>query len=72
LEEAIAHFREAVQLNPESAEAHSNLGAGLGLQGKLDEAIVHFRRALQIDPDHVNARENLRKALRAAPHERVK
>jgi len=56
LKEAIAEFRQAVRVNPNSAEAHNNLGASLGSLGEVDEAITHLRRALQLQPDNVRAR----------------
>ena len=50
LDEAIAEFREAIRLEPDSQLAHSNLGHGLVEQGKLDEAIAEFREALRLKP----------------------
>ena len=40
LDEAIACFRRALELKPDVAETHSNLGVALKEQGKLDEAIA--------------------------------
>ena len=55
-----------MRINPNSAEAHNNLGASLGSLGEVDEAITHLRRALQLQPDNVRARENLKIALAKA------
>ena len=38
LDEAIACFRRAMELKPDSADAYNNLGMALKDQGKLDEA----------------------------------
>ncbi len=38
LDEAIAEFRESARINPDLAEAHSNLGEVLEDQGKLEDA----------------------------------
>jgi Flp pilus assembly protein TadD len=64
LDEAIACFRRALQLKPDYAEAHSNLGTVLKDQGKLDEAVACFRRALELKPDFAGAHGNLGNALR--------
>jgi tetratricopeptide (TPR) repeat protein len=62
-DEASYHFRRAVDINPDHAEAQNNLGGILGLQGRTDEAIVHFRRALELDPRLARAHANLGSAL---------
>jgi tetratricopeptide (TPR) repeat protein len=51
------------QSGADYAYAHSALGVGLAMNGKLDEAIPHFRKALFYDPDNMNARCNLGRAL---------
>ena len=60
---ALGHFREAVRLSPRSVTALGNLGAALGVAGRIDEAVAHFRQALQIDPGNEAARRNLELAL---------
>ena len=45
LDEAVACYRRALELKPDYAEAHSNLGNALKDQGKLDEAVACYRRA---------------------------
>ena len=47
---ALGPLRKAVELLPDDAEAHTNLGAALFDQMQLDEAQNHFRRALALDP----------------------
>lgn len=51
LKEAIHHFSEAVQFNPDNMEAHYHLGTTLSKQGKLKEAVIHFTELLRIKPD---------------------
>ena len=63
--EAIEHYREALQIKPHLAEAHSNLGVALRSQGRLDEAIEHYREALASEPDFAEAHNNLGTALAA-------
>ncbi len=59
LDEAVACYRRALQLKPDYAEAHSNLGNALKDQGKLDEAVACYRRALQLKPDLDTGYSNL-------------
>ena len=52
-------FRRAVDLTPERADAHNDLGEILRQTGRPEGAIPSFRRALSIDPDHAGAHGNL-------------
>ena len=63
LDEAIAHYRKALEINPDYAEAHNNLGLALADRGPTDEAIAHYRKALEIKPDYAEAHNNLGLAL---------
>jgi tetratricopeptide (TPR) repeat protein len=63
---AAAHFARVAALNPQSAQAHFNLGTALTLSGRLDDAIDELRRALAIDPGYTNAQNNLGNALSAS------
>ncbi|MEG3906557.1 tetratricopeptide repeat protein, partial [Microcoleus sp. w2-18aC4] len=58
-EEAIAAYRQAIQIDPNFAAAYENLGGALFLQGKPDEAIAAYRQAIQIDPNFAEAYKNL-------------
>ena len=62
-EEAIAHFKKALQINPGYAKAHNNLGTALASQGKTEEAIKHFGIALYINPEYAAAHSNIGVAL---------
>jgi tetratricopeptide (TPR) repeat protein len=59
LDTAIACTRHALQLDPESATAHNNLGMFLRDRKRIDQAAAHFCEALRIEPDHPNAHANL-------------
>ena len=48
-----------LELKPDYAEAHNNLGNALKDQGKLDEAMACYRRALELKPDYAEAHNNL-------------
>jgi cold shock CspA family protein len=64
VKEAIAHYRRALEIDPDYHIAHNNLGLALYEQGELEEAIAHYRRALEIDPNFQTANNNLLNALR--------
>ena len=63
LDEAVACYRRALELKPDFAEAHNNLGNACKDQGKLDEAVACCRRALELRPDYAAAHNNLGNAL---------
>jgi tetratricopeptide (TPR) repeat protein len=56
---ALVYLREAVQVEPDSAERRNDLAVILANVGRYDEAEYAFREALLLDPDHPAARENL-------------
>ena len=58
-EQAIDHYRRAVDLRPDYAEAHYNLGRLLVEKGQLDDAIAHYEKAVAINPADAEAQNNL-------------
>jgi Flp pilus assembly protein TadD len=63
IEEAMAHFNIALQINPGYAKAHNNLGTALASQGKTEQALKHFGMALYINPGYAAAHSNIGVAL---------
>ena len=63
IDKAIAHYRTALEINPNYADAHDNLGHALAGRGELDEAIAEYRTALKLKPDFAEVRVNLGIAL---------
>jgi TolB-like protein/DNA-binding winged helix-turn-helix (wHTH) protein/Tfp pilus assembly protein PilF len=55
LPKAYAAARKAVEINPESAEAHASLGLAMSHRWDWTGAEGEFRRALQLDPQYANA-----------------
>ena len=51
LEEAIASYQNAIELNPQFAWSYQNLGDALEKVGRKDEAIAIFRRAVANCPE---------------------
>jgi tetratricopeptide (TPR) repeat protein len=58
-EEAAAQLRVSLQLNPESAPTHYNLGLALAAVRKLDEAAAEFEEAVRLAPEYAEAHNNL-------------
>jgi Flp pilus assembly protein TadD len=64
LADALVEFREAVRLDPGSAQAQNNLGLALVQTGNAAEAVTHFQAAVGAKPDFREARQNLERAQR--------
>lgn len=62
LAEALEHCRRAVELAPDLAEAHNNLGNVHRSQGHLTEAEACYHRALQLAPVLAMAKNNMGQA----------
>jgi len=60
---AIVAFGRAVQLRPDIAEGHVNLGKALSEASRAKDAIACFQHALKINPDHGDAHYSLGVAL---------
>ena len=51
VDEAIEHYRHALELKPDMVRTHYVLGEALESQGKRDEAIAEISMAIEINPD---------------------
>jgi len=56
---AAAKLEEALRIDPDYRDAHTNLGALYARAGRLEEARQHFLRALEIGPPDVIIYSNL-------------
>jgi tetratricopeptide (TPR) repeat protein len=63
LDEAIAQYQTALQLQPGDADNRINLGAALRQEGRVDDAIAQYQLALQIKPANAGLHSNLGNAL---------
>jgi tetratricopeptide (TPR) repeat protein len=63
VDNAIFHFRKALEIKPDHADAQANLGSALLQKGELDEAIARYDKALEIKPDYALVHYDLGNAL---------
>ena len=59
IDAGIAHYLQALDIQPDYVEAHYNLGVLLAGRGQIEAAIAHYQAALEIRPDYAQARYNL-------------
>jgi protein O-GlcNAc transferase len=62
--EAETPLHRAVELAPDKAEAHRDLGEILAKLERFDEAVASYRRALDLNPAFAQAHYNLGNALK--------
>ena len=62
-EEQIEVTKKTIELNPDDATAHYNLGVLLKEQGRYDEAEKEYKDAIRADPDLAVAHSNLGRLL---------
>ena len=58
-------IQRSLQVEPGTAEAHSNLGLVMMAKQRREVALAHFRRAIALKPDYAEAHFNLGVALDA-------
>lgn len=62
-EEALGHYRKALQINSNDINNRFNFAITLAEMGLIDQAAEQFSAILKVKPDHVKARLNLGQAL---------
>jgi hypothetical protein len=64
VDEAVAHYQKAVELNPNFFEGHTDLlDVALGQRRQLDDAVAQYRKAVELNPNLFEAHNNLGVAL---------
>jgi protein O-mannosyl-transferase len=63
VDEAVTHFRKAMEIQPDDAGIHNNLGNALLRKGQVVEAIGQYEEALRLRPDFAEAHYNLGSVL---------
>jgi tetratricopeptide (TPR) repeat protein len=62
-DEAMDHYRKAVQIKPDYVEAYNNLGNIFQFRRRFDEAVECYRKALKFVPDSAETHNNFGAAL---------
>ncbi len=62
-DEALPHYRRALEIAPDYADAHNNLGFVLAKRGSIAEALDHYQAALLLRPNYPEAHTNLGRVL---------
>ena len=63
--ESLVPSQKAVEITPQDAAAHYNLGVTLQALGRLEEAEATYRQAIALKSDYAEARNNLGMTLQA-------
>jgi lipoprotein NlpI len=58
-DEAVRYYLKALQINPNYAEAHYELGVTMEEEGHSKEALKHYQEALRIKPDYAKVYNNI-------------
>lgn len=67
-DEAISHFKAALEINQNYFEVNFNLGLTFHQIGDLNEAVKHFKIAIGHNPDYAEAHANLANTLKQQGH----
>ena len=59
LDDAIVHFRKALEIYADYPEANNNLGYALASKGNWADAITSYRAAMRVRPNYAKAHNNL-------------
>ncbi len=59
--EAIFRWNQALDIDPDNAKAHNNLGVAYEALGKVDQALESYKRATELDASSKHYRFNYRK-----------
>jgi tetratricopeptide (TPR) repeat protein len=66
VDEAIACYKKAIELDPKDAYGHNGLGWALFCKDQVDEAIACYKKAIELNPNYAQARKNLAQAEQMA------
>ena len=59
--EAVFRWKQVINIDPEDAKAHNNLGVAYEALGNMDEAIASYQRAAELEPGNKYYRLNYRR-----------
>lgn len=64
LEKAVTHYQRELEIAPDQAEVHNDLGIVLIQLGQKKQGIDHLQKAVALEPDNPSYQANLNKAAR--------
>jgi protein O-mannosyl-transferase len=59
IQDAVKHYKQALEIKPDYLQAHNNLAFLLLQDGKIDDAIAHLEQVVRINPDSATGHSNL-------------
>jgi len=59
LSSAVRSYKKAIEIKPDYAKAHYNLGGAFQELGELEESVKSYESSIKIDPDYAEAHNNL-------------
>ena len=59
--EAVFRWKQVINIDPEDAKAHNNLGVAYEALGNIEEAIASYQRAAELEPSNKYYRLNYRR-----------
>lgn len=62
-EEALTHYRTAIELRPDTPGVYCNLGNALTNLGRIDEALANYQKAIEVEPSSADPHNNLANLL---------
>ena len=66
MDQSVAHYLEAIKIDPAFADAYSNLGNAYKAAGNMDEAMICYNKAISLEPNYAEAYANLAAANKDA------
>jgi tetratricopeptide (TPR) repeat protein len=63
LQEAVAHYEQALRIKPDYSQPYNNLGLALVQLGRVEEGIKRYEQALRLNPNWAEAHNDLGVAL---------
>jgi tetratricopeptide (TPR) repeat protein len=72
VEEAIVHYRKAIELQPRFVQAYNNLGNAFRRKGMATEAMACYQKAIELEPQFIPAQIGLAWMLATSPEPSVR
>lgn len=64
LASAVMFYNKAIDVSPDNAMVHYNVGSALHGSGRVEDALVSYKKSIELKPDYTDAHYNLGNILR--------